>query len=171
MKRCSRCDEIKPYSEFHKRSRGDGYQSWCKACRKTYDHDYTQRNNGRWRESKNAFRAKRRSWLRELKTGRPCSDCGQVFPPEAMEWDHIPGTDKLGELSTTFVSRSRKLILEEIAKCDLVCANCHAIRTRARLIARLELRGVAQLGSASGLGPEGRQFDSAHPDSSSFTAC
>ena len=141
MKRCARCGETKPYSEFHKRNRGDGYQSWCKACRKTYDHDYNLRNQGRWSALKRAFRAEQRDWLRGLKTNKPCTDCGRVFPPEAMEWDHLPGTEKLGELATTLARRSRKLILQEIAKCELVCANCHAIRTRARIIASLDLSG------------------------------
>jgi hypothetical protein len=164
MKQCSRCGETKPYSEFHRYNRGDGYQVWCKTCRKAYDHEYNLRNQGRWKALKQAFRSDKRRWLRELKTDKPCTDCGRVFPAEAMEWDHLPGTVKLGELGTSLSQRSRKLILQEIAKCELVCANCHAIRTRARIIASLELRGVAQLGSASGLGPEGHRFDSGHPD-------
>ena len=79
--------------------------------------------------------------MRELKTDKPCADCGRVFPPEAMEWDHRPGTVKLFEVSM-MAGRTPKLILEEIAKCDLVCANDHAIRTRARLLASLESIGV-----------------------------
>ena len=164
MKRCLRCGETKPYSEFHKRNRGDGYQVWCKLCRRAYDRDYNLRNQGRWRELKQIHKSDRRRWLRELKTDKPCTDCGKVFPPEAMEWDHLPGTEKLGELGTTLSQRSRKLILQEIAKCELVCANCHAIRTRARIIAGLALRGVAQPGSALALGARSREFKSLHPD-------
>jgi hypothetical protein len=41
----------------------------------------------------------------------------------------MPGTQKLGDISTGFRGRSRREILDEIAKCQLVCANCHAIRT------------------------------------------
>lgn len=46
-----------------------------------------------------------------------------------MQWDHIPGNLKLGDISTSFKGRSRQDVLDEIAKCELVCANCHAIRT------------------------------------------
>jgi hypothetical protein len=145
MKRCSKCGETKAHSEFHKYKRGDGFQPWCKSCRKEYDRAYNLRNQGRWSALKKARKTERRRWLRDLKTNKPCTDCGRVFPPEAMEWDHLPGTEKLGELGTTLSQRSRKLILQEIAKCELVCANCHAIRTRARILASLELRGVAQL--------------------------
>jgi hypothetical protein len=45
-----------------------------------------------------------------------------------MQWDHLPGTQKLGDVST-FKGRSREEVLAEIAKCQLVCANCHAVRT------------------------------------------
>jgi hypothetical protein len=46
-----------------------------------------------------------------------------------MQWDHLPGSEKLGDISTGMRWLSRAQILEEIAKCELVCANCHAIRT------------------------------------------
>ena len=141
VKLCCRCGELKPYSEFHRYNRGDGFQIWCKACRKIYDRQYCQRNQGRWQSRKNEFKRQRRQWMRELKTDKPCADCGRVFPPEAMEWDHRPGTVKLFEVSM-MAGRSPKLILEEIAKCDLVCANDHAIRTRARLLASVQLIGV-----------------------------
>jgi hypothetical protein len=49
-----------------------------------------------------------------------------------MQWDHRPGTQKLGEIGEDFWGRSREEVLTEIARCDLVCANCHAIRTFSR---------------------------------------
>ncbi len=67
------------------------------------------------------------SWLRSLKTG-PCSDCHQKFVPDAMEWDHVRG-EKIGHIGNL---TSKKAVLVEIAKCDLVCANCHALRTAVR---------------------------------------
>ena len=133
MKRCSRCGETKTHSEFHKYKRGDGSQPWCRACRKAYDHEYCQQNKTRWAENKQAWFEKRREWLREMKTGKPCTDCGRTFPPEAMQWDHLPGTAKVGEISKMMRHLSPKLILEELAKCELVCATCHAIRTYRRL--------------------------------------
>jgi hypothetical protein len=50
-----------------------------------------------------------------------------------MHWDHLPGTIKFGEISDKMRQWSPKLIFEELAKCELVCANCHAIRTYRRL--------------------------------------
>jgi hypothetical protein len=133
MKRCSKCGQTKSYSEFHGYNRGDGYQPWCKACRKAYDHEYWQRNKTRWAESKQAWFRRRIEWLREMKTDKACTDCGGIFPPEAMQWDHLPGTTKRGNISTSMRNLRPKLIFEELAKCELVCANCHAIRTYRRL--------------------------------------
>jgi len=133
MKRCSKCGKTKPFSEFHRYKPGDGYQAWCKPCRKAYDHDYWQRNKTRWADNKQPWVDKRNEWLREMKTGKACNDCGGLFPPEAMHWDHLPGTTKLGEISDAMRYRRPKLIFEELAKCELVCANCQAIRTYKRL--------------------------------------
>jgi len=49
-----------------------------------------------------------------------------------MQWDHRPGYEKIGEISVDFWGKTRQEVLDEIAKCDLVCANCHAVRTFSR---------------------------------------
>ena len=48
-----------------------------------------------------------------------------------MQWDHLPGRSKRGDISA-LSGVTRAEILEEIAKCELVCANCHVIRTFTR---------------------------------------
>ncbi len=55
-------------------------------------------------------------------------DCGQCFPPCVMQWDHRDPATKAFPVSK-MSNRSVPVILAEIAKCDLVCANCHLIRT------------------------------------------
>lgn len=62
----------------------------------------------------------------------PCMDCGGTFPHYVMQFDHI-GDDKVNSISNLITRASWKRIEEEIAKCELVCANCHAIRTWNRL--------------------------------------
>ena len=106
-------------------------QTYCKPCRALIDHDRYERFRGVRVPTRNWERG-RAEWLLSLKRGKPCTDCGRVFPPEVMQWDHLPGVVKLGEISTGLRGRSRDEVLEEIAKCELVCANCHAIRTFAR---------------------------------------
>jgi hypothetical protein len=50
-----------------------------------------------------------------------------------MQFDHRPGTKKLFHIAMFNARKcTREKLLAEIAKCDLVCANCHAIRTQRR---------------------------------------
>ena len=65
---------------------------------------------------------------------KPCMDCGQKFPIICMDLDHRdPKTKRYPGLNMKAAFRRRPEQLdEELAKCDVVCANCHRIRTRKR---------------------------------------
>lgn len=60
----------------------------------------------------------------------PCMDCGLEYPPYVMDFDHRPDQEKCFNIGTKArrVSSLSKLEIE-IAKCDVVCSNCHRIRT------------------------------------------
>lgn len=64
--------------------------------------------------------------LAQLKAA-PCTDCGGRFHPVAMDFDHRDPIEKLFVISKG--PKKLELVLAEIAKCDLVCANCHRVRT------------------------------------------
>ena len=128
VKRCSRCNTEKAEDQFHRSTR-HGRQAWCRPCRKVFDAAYHQRNKERRLAQKKVLHLKFKEWYISLKSGKPCTDCGGTFPPTAMQWDHLPGTDKVGDLGTLWRRHNKQLILDEIAKCELVCANCHAVRT------------------------------------------
>lgn len=130
-RQCARCKKWKAHTEFH--ASLTGQFSYCAECRREYDRQYyEQRGRPRRRERQKARRERQREWMAELKRGVPCADCGGVFPSAVMHWDHLPGREKIGSISTMLDSRTRTLVLNELAKCELVCANCHAIRTAAR---------------------------------------
>lgn len=63
----------------------------------------------------------------------PCADCGNHYPPECMDFDHVRGK-KLFNIGTSYTRYSMEKLLAEIEKCDIVCANCHRIRTKNRSI-------------------------------------
>jgi hypothetical protein len=71
-------------------------------------------------------REKRNAFLATVKS-KPCMDCGGIFPAECMDFDHVRGI-KLLNVSQMILCKE-EIVREEIAKCDLVCANCHRIRT------------------------------------------
>lgn len=91
-------------------------------------HGLTVRERGKLRAR--ALAVIRARIVRRLKR-RPCLDCGGRFPPECMDFDHRPDEEKFIEISHTTLAQMGP----EIAKCDLVCANCHRIRTRRRQLA------------------------------------
>ena len=59
----------------------------------------------------------------------PCADCGIKYPYYVMQFDHVRGV-KLFNLGNT--NSGIKKVIEEIAKCEVVCANCHMERTHVR---------------------------------------
>ena len=60
----------------------------------------------------------------------PCAECGNRFPSCCMDFDHVRGKKSFTVGMSS--NRSWKSVLKEIAKCDIVCANCHRIRTTQR---------------------------------------
>lgn len=74
----------------------------------------------------------KRKRLREILTEAkavPCMDCGVEYPYYVMDFDHRPGTVKIDNPGSMTNRGSERLLREEIAKCDIVCANCHRERT------------------------------------------
>lgn len=62
---------------------------------------------------------------------KPCADCHHSFPPMCMDFDHGENEKKF-EISSSFDRVPMAELLEEIEKCQVVCANCHRIRTALR---------------------------------------
>lgn len=62
----------------------------------------------------------------------PCADCRQTFDPVCMDFDHRGEEAKLFTISRMALSIGLDKLRAEVAKCDLVCANCHRLRTKNR---------------------------------------
>ncbi len=94
--------------------------------------------------------------LRDLRR-RPCADCAGVFEPHQMDFDHRDGSLKSFRLTSGRVMlTSRSRLLEEAAKCDIVCANCHRIRTKRRF--ELVRTSVSEVGKSAYLGRKRRAW-------------
>ena len=92
---------------------------------------YYERNREVYREKNRRKRARMRILLRQAKS-KPCADCGKEFPYFVMDLDHREGETKEKEVATLIGTLSLRRLLVEIAKCDVVCSNCHRIRTHNR---------------------------------------
>jgi hypothetical protein len=96
---------------------------------------FWKRHKGRLMQKRRAAIAANSAFVREVKTGRPCADCGGRFHPAAMDFDHQPGTKKVrGGVSALarHGTTTKAVLIREMWKCDLVCANCHRVRTFTR---------------------------------------
>ncbi len=75
------------------------------------------------------YRARLRDWYNKLKD-KPCTDCKLKWPPYVMQFDHLPEFTKTEEVGKMVIDNwPKEKIIDEISKCELVCGNCHSIRT------------------------------------------
>lgn len=70
-----------------------------------------------------------RLYIKELKESTLCKDCGKNYPYYVMHFDHLK--DKKFNIGSK-TSLKKETLLQEIEKCEIVCANCHAVRTHIR---------------------------------------
>jgi len=103
------------------------YEKQKAECRRHYRENpqyYKDRARARDPKTKAALRA----LLVSLKDQKPCTDCGVPYPHYVMQFDHLKDKDfAIGEAVSRKLSISK--VMAEAAKCELVCANCHATRT------------------------------------------
>lgn len=133
-RRCLKCQVAKPFSEFPPKGPPDGrtpVHLFCLAC---------GRPPKRYSDARTFTKGEiitRRGYIMKAKN-KPCADCGLQFAYPAMEFDHARG-DKKFALSCVRDATMEE-IAEEISKCDVVCSNCHKVRTHNRLQATDETK-------------------------------
>lgn len=103
-----------------------------------YNQKHYEANKDRYRErAKNLtkqYRARNKAYVDEIKGNTPCADCNRRFDAICMDFDHV-NDDKLRAVSRLVRRAASIATLDaEIAKCEVVCSNCHRIRTRDRAV-------------------------------------
>ena len=132
-KKCGSCALVKPLSMFpfkNKALRRRG--STCLACMAAYGREHYERNRAKYlkKAHRNRVRVRARNDERILAylLDHPCVDCGET-DPLVLDFDHREPSMKSDEVSRMVRSRPWRVVLEEIEKCDVRCANCHRRRT------------------------------------------
>jgi len=92
---------------------------------------YRERHPKRGAQHTRVTKQAHRALLSEIKLERGCADCSYRGAPEALDFDHLPGSDKRRNVGA-MLGYSWEAILSEVDKCEVVCANCHRIRTHDR---------------------------------------
>lgn len=65
----------------------------------------------------------------KFKEDKGCADCKNRYPHYMLEFDHRPEFKKIDNVYRVFKKYGIDKAWEEVAKCDVVCANCHKHRT------------------------------------------
>lgn len=129
---CYTCKGKKPKASFHRHAgRPNDKQTMCKVCRKAYNAEYYQRTKSLpSRDSGQKKVLQRVNGLILAAMSGGCVDCG-ISDLEVLEFDHLG--DKVASIAKMRQTANTPKLMAELAKCQVVCANCHKKRTYARM--------------------------------------
>jgi len=127
MKQCTKCLKNKDESMFNKKHGKP--QAVCKECHSIYRKEHYKNNKEKYIKkasvNKEKYRQEYYDWLSE----KSCMDCGNS-DIRVLEQDHM--RDKKFNIAKMVGVVSLKTLMNELDKCEVVCANCHRIRTVTR---------------------------------------
>lgn len=127
MRTCTSCSV--EYEDYGQRA------SICRPCKREYDRQYhknrSQELKVRKVELQKIRRIENRQFIFNFLSSNPCEVCGES-DPIVLEFDHIDQSEKYKAVSV-MVEHSLDRIKEEIAKCRVLCANCHRRHTASQL--------------------------------------
>lgn len=130
MKTCNKCNTEKPVEEFNKKR--NGYQPFCKLCdraaSKARYHKDRESHKLRVRERNLRVIQESKDYVMNLLLKSKCVDCGNS-DPRVLEFDHVRGTKEYNVSNLIGAAHPIQRIIDEIAKCEIRCANCHRIVT------------------------------------------
>ena len=127
MKLCSGCKKYLDETKFNTHNKKkDGLNSFCKSCSGSYCKKHYKENHNNYLSRNQKFRKKNLELFTEYLRGKYCVDCG-IDDPRLLEFDHL--RDKRAEISYLIKNVSWDTVLTEIDKCEIVCCNCHRIRS------------------------------------------
>ncbi|KKM70871.1 hypothetical protein LCGC14_1436310 [marine sediment metagenome] len=118
----SRCVNKARYKRSGSRSTPEQRAKWYQErCEKVGYRD-------KLRKQANKRKRKILDFLAEYKLSRGCVDCGYKKYSVALDFDHIKGKKRINLPFAKSINQAK----QEIKKCEVVCANCHRVRTYKR---------------------------------------
>ena len=127
-RQCRVCDQMRTLSDFPYRSLAKGTRQWiCLWCQRTYARAWYQRNLDRQRKTARRtavrLRATASSFVGQFLAAHPCTACGET-DGAVLDFDHQ--RDKIADISALVRQGANTYAISlEIAKCRVLCANCH----------------------------------------------
>ena len=132
MKTCTRCGMTKSVDQFPPRRRGEPrLQSWCRACfaanTARYYREHRDVQKARLLRNTYARREQNRDRVINYLSQQSCADCGEA-DIVTLQFHHL-GNKKANVSALIAGGASWAKVEAEIAKCEVLCANCHRLRT------------------------------------------
>jgi hypothetical protein len=145
MKVCSSCKTEKSVEDFYWKKKNVQRSHMCKECQREYSKVHYNGNKQYYKDksgiSTQAIITRNKAWVIEYLQEHPCVDCGES-DIEVLEFDHVePLQNWRAPRVSHLMTGSLKKIAQEIAKCEVRCANCHVRRTR-RMAGTLRLAPI-----------------------------
>jgi len=132
---CIKCNCTKDIKEF--RARKGIKDNVCKTCVSTNNKAHYKANKADYFKRNKLYKAEIKQMVRDYKEESGCTDCKNRFPYYVLEFDHLPGYEKKANIADmingSLARQAKTQIIEEMAKCEVVCANCHRLRTHSRM--------------------------------------
>lgn len=123
MKTCSKCKQSKSESNFGRhKSTSDGLQSWCKLCKRRAMRQY--RGGTEYIVKYGDIALEIKELISKAKLDSGCVVCGEKEPC-TLDFHHVYGKKLFTVSSYRVQRRSIAEVKDEIAKCVILCSNCH----------------------------------------------
>lgn len=124
-KKCCKCKRELSLEKFSANSsKKDGIQAHCKTCQKEYRREHYLKNKQKYIDKADRITKAFRSWYQEYKEGFSCKKCGENHP-SCIQFHHN-NDDKDLSVARLASYGNKQRVIDEIAKCVPLCANCHA---------------------------------------------
>ena len=120
-----------PRPEWRFQQPGESRKEYLKRYQREYHRQewYPAHNKERIQETKDR-RTELQEWYTKYKATLHCENCGE-WRPECLQFHHRDPRQKEFNISEWIRNGvSLETLRAEIAKCDVLCANCHAIETQ-----------------------------------------
>lgn len=126
MKKCGNCLIEKPVEDFAiNKSKKDNLNTQCKTCHNIYKKQHYKDNKQKYIDNSSKNRIKFKLWfIEEIKSKLSCKIC-EESRHWVLDFHHRDPSQKDLEVSNLLNKMSKEILLEEIKKCDTLCANCH----------------------------------------------
>lgn len=123
---CLSCSPFGNHNTKQLHDRNEGSERVCDDCGREYVYDKSKGHNLN-RCNSCCVKRRRIKRKRELveESGGECASCGYDNCMQALSFHHRDPNKKEFNVTGSLTTRSWESLIDEVEKCDLLCANCH----------------------------------------------